>query len=197
MFFVLLLFIKSPSTDPNVLWFCFNCSKRRNIFRENFFKIGNSRRNIKLLVTGYVINYLTADCHIPNRKGGNGRGILTPWANACCEFPNRPKPLMLHNYKSKCPRTYQCPRVSVYFEIETCLQLMNMLWIVILTPICIFICCAFAGDSYQESKPSDEKRKNQVTGVIAWQNIIGNRHIHGLKENRLWSFGSRRHFGEN
>ena len=62
--------IKSPSTDLNVLWFCFNCSKRRNIFGENFFKIGNSRRNIKLLVTGYVINYLTADCHMPNRKGG-------------------------------------------------------------------------------------------------------------------------------
>ena len=34
------------------------------------FKIGNSRRNIKLLVTGYVINYLTADCHMPNRKEG-------------------------------------------------------------------------------------------------------------------------------
>ena len=74
---------------------------------------------------------------------------------------------------------------------------MNMLWIVILTPICIFICCAFAGDSYQESKPSDEKRKNQVTGVIAWQNIIGNRHIHGLKENRLQLFGIRSQFGEN
>ena len=67
---ILLLFIKSSSTDPNVLWFCFNSSKRRNIFRENFFKIGNSRRNIKLLVTGYVINYLTADCHMPNRKEG-------------------------------------------------------------------------------------------------------------------------------
>ena len=67
VFFVLLLFIKSPSTDPNVLWFCFNCSKRKNIFRENCFKIGNSRRNIKLLVTGY---YITADCHMPNRKEG-------------------------------------------------------------------------------------------------------------------------------
>ena len=28
---------------------------------------------------------------------------------------------------------------------------MNMLQIVILTLICISICCAFAGDSYQES----------------------------------------------
>ena len=63
---ILLLFIKSSSTDPNVLWFCFNSSKRRNIFRENFFKIGNSRRNIKLLVTGY----LTADGHMPTRKEG-------------------------------------------------------------------------------------------------------------------------------
>ena len=66
------------------------------IFLERFFfKSGNSRSNIKLLVTGYVINYLTADCHMPNHKGGNGGGILTPWVNACCEFPNRPKPLML------------------------------------------------------------------------------------------------------
>ena len=38
------------------------------IFLERiFFKIGNSRRNIKLLVTGY---YLTAGCHMPNRKEG-------------------------------------------------------------------------------------------------------------------------------
>ena len=70
MFFVQLPFIESPSTDPNVLWFCFNCSKRRNTFREIFFKIGKSRRNVKLLVTGYVINYLTADWHMPNRKEG-------------------------------------------------------------------------------------------------------------------------------
>ena len=41
---------------------------------------------------------------------------------------------------------------------------MNMLWIVILTLICIFICCAFAGDSYQESKPGNEKRKSEVGG---------------------------------
>ena len=93
MFFVLLLFIKSPSTDPNVLWFCFNCSKRRNIFRENFFKIGNSRRNIKLLVTGYVINYLTADCHMPNRKEGKWPRDFNALGK-CCEFLNRPKPLM-------------------------------------------------------------------------------------------------------
>ena len=39
---------------------------------------------------------------------------------------------------------------------------MNMLRIVILTLICIFICCAFAGDSYQESKPGNEKRKSEA-----------------------------------
>ena len=34
---------------------------------------------------------LTADCHMPNCKEGiNGHVILTPWANACCEFLNRP-----------------------------------------------------------------------------------------------------------
>ena len=41
---------------------------------------------------------------------------------------------------------------------------MNMLRIVILTLICIFICCAFAGDSYQESKPGKEKHKSEVSG---------------------------------
>ena len=34
--------------------------------------------------------------------------------------------------------------------------------IVILTLICIFICCAFAGDSYQESKPGNKKRKSEA-----------------------------------
>ena len=60
-----------------------------------------------MLVTGYVINYLTADCHMPNRKEcslqsasqatrkANGRVILTPWANACWEFLNRPKPFIV------------------------------------------------------------------------------------------------------
>ena len=38
---------------------------------------------------------------------------------------------------------------------------MNMSWILSLT--CIFICCAFAGDSYQESKPGNEKRKSVVS----------------------------------
>ena len=61
-------------------------------------------------------------------------------------------------------RTYQCPQVSVYFGRATCLQLMNMLRIVILTLICISICCVFAGDSYQESKPGNEKRKSEVSG---------------------------------
>ena len=39
-----------------------------------------------------------------------------------------------------------------------------MLRIVILTLICIFICCAFAGDSYQKSKPGNEKRKSELSG---------------------------------
>ena len=38
---------------------------------------------------------------------------------------------------------------------------MKMLRIVILTLICIFICCAFAGDSYQESKAGNEKGKSE------------------------------------
>ena len=37
-----------------------------------------------------------------------------------------------------------------------------MLRIVILTLLCIFICFAFAGDSYQESKPGNEKRKSEA-----------------------------------
>ena len=42
---------------------------------------------------------------------------------------------------------------------------MNMLRIVILTLLCIFVCCAFAGDSYKESKPGNEKRKSdEVSG---------------------------------
>ena len=36
--------------------------------------------------------------------------------------------------------------------------------IVILTLICIFICYAFAGDSYQESNPGNEKLKSEVSG---------------------------------
>ena len=61
-----------------------------------FLKIGNSRRNIKLPVTGYVINYLLPQIAIClTARKTNGRGILTPWANACCEFLNRPKPLIL------------------------------------------------------------------------------------------------------
>ena len=44
----------------------------REIFLERIFlfEIGNSRRNIEWLVNGYVINYLTTDCHMPNRKEG-------------------------------------------------------------------------------------------------------------------------------
>ena len=74
---------------------------------------------------------------------------------------------------------------------------MNVLWIVILVLFFIFICCAFAEGSYQESKPGNEKHKAGWAVVIAWQNIVGNRHIHGLKENRLWLFGSRRHHGDH
>ena len=51
--------------------------------------------------------------------------------------------------------------VILYFEIATRLQLMKMLRIVILTLICIFICCAFAGDSYRESKAGNEKGKSE------------------------------------
>ena len=29
---------------------------------------------------------------------------------------------------------------------------------------CISICCAFAGDSYQESKPGNELRKSEASG---------------------------------
>ena len=45
---------------------------------------------------------------------------------------------------------------------------MNMLRIVILTLIYIFIRCAFAGDSYQESKPGKEKHKSEVSGSYVY-----------------------------
>ena len=62
------------------------------------------------------------------------------------------------------------PNLSMFtefglFRYQFSLQLMNMLRIVILTLICIFICCAFAGDSYQESKPGKEKHKSEVSYV--------------------------------
>ena len=61
-----------------------------------------------------------------------------------------------------------------------------MLPIVILTLISTFIYCAFAGDSYQESKPGNEKRKSEVSGNYnRATKHRGNRHIHGLKENCL------------
>ena len=62
---------------------------------------------------------------------------------------------------------------------------MNMLRIVILTLICISICCVFAGDSYQESKPGNEKRKSEASGSYRVTKHRRNRHIHGLKESRL------------
>ena len=68
----------------------------------------------------------------------------------------------------KIPRTYQCSQNSGYFEIATSLHLMNMLRIVILTLISIFIGCAFAGDSYQETKPGKEKHKSEVSGSYVY-----------------------------
>ena len=62
---------------------------------------------------------------------------------------------------------------------------MIMFWIVILTLICILICCAFAGDSNQESKPGNEKRKSELSGSYRVTKHRRNRRIHGLKENRL------------
>ena len=43
------------------------------------------------------------------------------------------------------------------------MNIRNMLRIVILTLLCIFICFAFAGDSYQECKRGNEKRKSEVS----------------------------------
>ena len=60
-----------------------------------------------------------------------------------------------------------------------------MLPIVILTLTRIFICCAFAGDSYQESKPGNELRKSEASGSYRVTKHRRNRHIHGLKESRL------------
>ena len=96
MFFVLLLFIKSPSTDPNVLWFCFNFSKRRNIFRQNFFKIGNSGPNIACDRICNQLSYIPPIAICLTARKANGHRILRPWTNARCEFLKRPKPLMTY-----------------------------------------------------------------------------------------------------
>ena len=48
--------------------------------------------------------------------------------------------------------------------------------------VCISICCAFAGDSYQESKPGNEKRKSEASGSYRVTKHRRNRHINGLKE---------------
>ena len=37
----------------------------------------------------------------------------------------------------------------------------------VLALLCIFICCAFAEGSYQESKPGNKKRKARYAVVIA------------------------------
>ena len=83
------------------------------------------------------------------------------------------------------PPNLSMSQVSIYFERATCLQLMNMLRIVILTLICISIRCAFAGDSYQESKPGNEKRKSEASGSYRVTKHRRKRHIPGLKESRL------------
>ena len=44
---------------------------------------------------------------------------------------------------------------------------------------------AVAGDSYQESKPGNEKRKSEASGSYRVTKHRRNRHIHGLKESRL------------
>ena len=72
-----------------------------------------------------------------------------------------------------------------YFERTTCLQLMNMLRIVMLTLICISICCAFAGDSDQESKAENELCRSEASGSYRVTKHRRKRHIHGLKESRL------------
>ena len=59
---------------------------------------------------------------------------------------------------------------------------MNMLRIVMLTLICISIFFAFAGDSYQESKPGNEKRKSEASGSYRVTKHRRNRHINRLKE---------------
>ena len=62
---------------------------------------------------------------------------------------------------------------------------MNMLQIVILTLICISICCVFAEDGYQESKPGNEKRKSEASGGYRVTKHRRNRQIHGLKKKSL------------
>ena len=47
------------------------------------------------------------------------------------------------------------------------------------------VCCTFAGDSYQESKPGNELRKSEASGSYRVTKHRMNRHIHGLKESRL------------
>ena len=44
---------------------------------------------------------------------------------------------------------------------------------------------SFAGDSYQESKPGNEKRKSEANGSYRVTKHRRNRHIPGLKESRL------------
>ena len=62
---------------------------------------------------------------------------------------------------------------------------MKMLRIVKLTLIGISIFFAFAGDSNQESKPGNEKRKGEASGSYRVTKHRRNRYIHELKESRL------------
>ena len=55
----------------------------------------------------------------------------------------------------------QSAQVSDYFEIATCLQLMNMSRTVTLYLTCIFISCSFAENGYEESKPGNKKQKSE------------------------------------
>ena len=50
-------------------------------------------------------------------------------------------------------------QVPVYFEIATCLPLMNMSRIVILYLACTFISFPFTKNSYEESKPGNKNQK--------------------------------------
>ena len=50
---------------------------------------------------------------------------------------------------------------------------------------CISICCAFAGDSYQESKPGNELRKSEASGSYRVTKHRRNRHIHTKRKSLI------------
>ena len=60
----------------------------------------------------------------------------------------------------------QSAQVPVYFEIATCLPLMNMSRIVILYLACTFISFPLPKNSYEESKPGNiESRYKEMYGL--------------------------------